>query len=53
MAGVNVAADGQNGGQAALRPSAKALVFDTFGTVVDWRIVGRARGGGAREAQRA
>jgi 2-haloacid dehalogenase len=38
MAGVDIAADGQTGGPlAASRPAAKALVFDTFGTVVDWR----------------
>jgi 2-haloacid dehalogenase len=35
MAAANLDASGQTGGAAA--PSVKALVFDTFGTVVDWR----------------
>ena len=35
MAAANVGASGQAGGAAA--PVVKALVFDTFGTVVDWR----------------
>src|SRR5476649_593394 len=40
MAGMNAAASAQGGGSggAAAAPVAvKALVFDTFGTVVDWR----------------
>jgi len=35
MAAANVGASGQTGGASA--PAVKALVFDTFGTVVDWR----------------
>lgn len=35
MTAANVMAQGERRGSAA--PSAKALVFDTFGTVVDWR----------------
>src|SRR5882724_9643596 len=35
MAAANVGASGQAGGTAA--PAVRALVFDTFGTVVDWR----------------
>src|SRR5947209_7846383 len=34
MAAAKVGASGQSGGTA---PAVKALVFDTFGTVVDWR----------------
>jgi len=38
MAGANLGAHAQGGGGAASPPAAvKALVFDTFGTVVDWR----------------
>jgi len=39
VAGANVAADARSGplGRAAAPPAVKALVFDTFGTVVDWR----------------
>lgn len=38
MAGVTLSPDIQAGGPAPqTRPQAKALVFDTFGTVVDWR----------------
>ena len=36
MAAANVGASGQTGGGAS-PPAVKALVFDTFGTVVDWR----------------
>lgn len=36
MAGARVTADDQGSGPAAT-PAVKALVFDTFGTVVDWR----------------
>ncbi len=36
MAAANVGASGQSGGGAPA-PAVKALVFDTFGTVVDWR----------------
>jgi 2-haloacid dehalogenase len=36
MASTNVIARAQTGGRAGA-PSVKALVFDTFGTVVDWR----------------
>jgi 2-haloacid dehalogenase len=35
MAGANISAGAQTRGAAA--PAVKALVFDTFGTVVDWR----------------
>jgi 2-haloacid dehalogenase len=35
MAGANITAGAQTGGAAT--PAVKALVFDTFGTVVDWR----------------
>jgi 2-haloacid dehalogenase len=38
IAGANVAADAQSGGRLdAPRAALKALVFDVFGTVVDWR----------------
>jgi 2-haloacid dehalogenase len=38
VAGANVAADAQSGGRTDVPlASVKALVFDTFGTVVDWR----------------
>src|ERR1700722_5617332 len=37
MAGARVTANDQGGGAASAAPRVKALVFDTFGTVVDWR----------------
>ncbi len=39
MAGTNIAAQTQSGGRRVDAPTApvKAVVFDTFGTVVDWR----------------
>src|ERR1700681_152720 len=37
MAGARVTANDQGGGAASAALSVKALVFDTFGTVVDWR----------------
>jgi 2-haloacid dehalogenase len=37
MAGTSAGAHTQNGGGTAPLPTVKALVFDTFGTVVDWR----------------